>query len=113
MTTSKSSKAPLKPYTLFDQLWVECEKKTNSPTKSKSGKSKKCKASKSADAAKYTASDAVEQTVEKVEPVLFDVPEKTVVRQHIDHVLICFSVAQLNYVSHIEYPLLLYHRITV
>jgi len=100
---SKSSKAPSKPYHMFEQIWIECEKKTKSPTTKKSAKSKKCKASKAADADKYTATDAKDETVEKVVEVeLFDPPEQKLVRQHIDHVFI-FSVALINYVSHIEF----------
>jgi hypothetical protein len=37
-----------------------------------------------------------------VEPVYFEPPEQKLVRQHIDHVFI-FSVALINYVSHIEF----------
>ena len=93
---SKSSKAPSKPYHMFEQTWIECEKKTKSPTTKKSAKSKKCKASK------YTATDAKDETDKVVEVELFDPPEQKLVRQHIDHVFI-FSVALINYVSHIEF----------
>jgi hypothetical protein len=86
---SKSSKAPSKPYHMFEEVWIECEKKTKSPTTKKSAKSKKCKASKAADADKYTATDAKDETVDKVvEPVMFDPPEQKLVRH--DHVFICF-----------------------
>ncbi len=52
---------------MFEQLWIECEK-TNSPTTSKSGKSKKCKASKSAtivgaDSDKTETVEVVDTTV--------------------------------------------------
>lgn len=103
---SKSSKAPSKPHKIFHEVWIECEKKTKSPTTKKSAKSKKCKASKAADADKYTATDAKDETVDKVvEPVYFEPPDVAVplVRQ----TMYLFSVAQsIMYVSHIEYPLL-------
>jgi len=96
---SKSSK---KPYTLFNELWKECEDgKTKAP--SKSGKSKKCKKhGKSHKPTNVVETDAKE-TVAEVETVWFDIPAPVAVRQHIDHVFI-FSVAKINCVSHIEYP---------
>ena len=84
---SKSSKAPSKPYRMFEETWIECEKKTKSPTTKKSVKSKKCKASKAASIVEAD-SDKTETVEKVVEVELFDPPEKTVVRQHIDHVLI-------------------------
>jgi hypothetical protein len=98
---SKSSKAPSKPYHMFEQTWIECEKKTKSPTTKKSAKSKKCKASKAASIVEAD-SDKTETVEKVVEPVMFDPPEQKLVRQHIDHVFI-FSVAKINYVSHIEF----------
>ena len=89
---SKSSKAG---YHLFEQTWIECEDgKTKAP--SRSGKSKKCKASKAADT--YAVTDAVQDTA--VEPVveLFDPPKAEYVRQHIDHVFI-FPLPKLIIVS--------------
>ena len=92
-TAAKASKSPSKPYTLFAERWIECEKtKTPTTSKSRSGKSKKCKASKAADADTYTVTDATDETVAVLEPWLFDPPQAAVVRQHFDHVFI-FSVA--------------------
>jgi hypothetical protein len=85
---SKSSKAPSKKgYHLFEEVWVECEKKTKSPTTKKTAKSKKCKASKS-PGDKYTVTDVKEDTVVEVE--LFDPPPAKLVRQHIDLKFIYF-----------------------
>ena len=73
---SKSSKAPSQPYHLFNQMWVECEDgKTRAP--SKSGKSKKCKASK-VSIPTIVETDAKDETVEVV---YFEPPAQTHVRQ--------------------------------